>query len=143
LQILDLKTKQVSLLPTSAGLFWGQLSPDGRYVVALEDITQRLMLYDMVSHKTRALAESADYPRWSADGQYVYFNSIYFSPHGKSGGVYRWNISTNKTETVTSYPDFLLTGAWGVCFGITPEGETLLVRDVSTRDLYALDMELP
>jgi DNA-binding winged helix-turn-helix (wHTH) protein/Tol biopolymer transport system component len=143
LQILDLTTKSVSPLPGSASLFWGQVSPDGRYVVALEHITQRLMLYDMVSHKTRALAEAADYPRWSTDGQYVYFSSIYFSPRGKSGGVHRWNISTNKTENVTSYPDFLLTGAWGVCFGITPEGETLLVRDVSARDLYALDMELP
>src|SRR5579863_20919 len=30
---LDLKSGQVSLLPGTAGLYWGQISPDGRYVV--------------------------------------------------------------------------------------------------------------
>ncbi|MBZ5681148.1 MAG: winged helix-turn-helix domain-containing protein [Acidobacteriia bacterium] len=140
---LDLNTKHVSQLPGTADFYWGQISPDGRHVVALENITQKLLLYDTASHQTRTLAGSSDYPRWSADGQYVYFSTIYWSPHGKEGGVYRWNISTNTTELVTRYPEFLLAGAYGVCYGITPDGSTLLVRDVSTRDLYALDMELP
>jgi hypothetical protein len=100
------------------------------------------MLYDMVAHNARALAEVADYPRWSADGQYVYFSTPYFHG-GNNGGVYRWKVSSNAIEAVTSYPDFLLAGAWGVCYGLTPDGETLMLRDVSSRDLYALDLELP
>jgi hypothetical protein len=89
------------------------------------------------------LAEVGDYPRWSADGQYVYFSTPYFRHRGKTAGVYRWKISTNTTETVMTYPDFLLAGVWGVDYGLTPDGEILLLRDLSTRDLYALDMELP
>lgn len=143
LQILDLKNKAESQLPGSAGLYWGQISPDGRFVIALEDVSQRLMLYDVSSHTARTLAELADYPRWSADGEYVYFNSIYFNARGRAGGVYRWKLATNTTESVVKYPDFLLAGAYGVSYGLTPENEILMLRDLSTRDLYALDMELP
>ena len=143
LQILDLKNKAESQLPGSAGLYRGQISPDGRYVIALEDVSERLMLYDVTSRTTRTLAQQADYPRWSADGQYAYFSSIYFSARGRTGGVYRWKLATNTTESVVKYPDFLLTGAYGVSYGLTPENEILMLRDLSTRDLYALDMELP
>jgi DNA-binding winged helix-turn-helix (wHTH) protein/Tol biopolymer transport system component len=143
LRSLDVRTKRVSFLPGSKGLYWGQLSPDGRHIIALEQPTQRLMLYDMVAHNTRALAELADYPRWSDDGQYVYFSTPYFHPRGVTGGVYRWKVSTEATEVVTRYPEFLLAGIWGVCYGLTPNGSTLMLRDVSTRDLYALDSDLP
>ncbi len=143
LQILDLKNRSISQLPNSAGLHWGRISPDGRNVIALEDVSQRLMLYDVASHTTRALAQQADHPRWSADGLYVYFNSIYFSPAGRTGGVYRWQLATNTTESIVNYPDFLLNGNNGVTFGLTPKNEILLLHDLSTRDLYALDLDLP
>ena len=140
---LDLKSKQVSRLAGSDRLYWAQISPDGRHIVALEDTTQKLILYDVAAHNTRTLADLADYPRWSSDGQYVYFSTMYFSGPGKDGGVYRWKLSTNSTETVMKYPDFLLTGIFGVSFGVTPNGEILALRDLSTHDLYALDVELP
>lgn len=142
LQSVDLKTGRVATLPGSEGLFFGQLSPDGKLVVALEVITQRLMLYDIAARSTRVLAQAGDYPHWSADGQYVYFNTSYFRS-GSEGGVYRWKVSSQATEVVTKYPEFLLAGAWGVSYGLTPEGETLMLRDTSSRDLYALDIELP
>jgi DNA-binding winged helix-turn-helix (wHTH) protein/Tol biopolymer transport system component len=140
---LDLKSKQVSRLAGSDRLYWAQISLDGRHIVALEDTTQKLILYDVAAHNTRTLADLADYPRWSSDGQYVYFSTMYFSGPGKDGGVYRWKLSTNSTETVMKYPDFLLTGIFGVSFGVTPNGEILALRDLSTHDLYALDVELP
>jgi DNA-binding winged helix-turn-helix (wHTH) protein/Tol biopolymer transport system component len=143
LHSLNLETKSVSLLPGSAGLHWGQVSPDGRYVVALEDAPQKLVLYDVATHNTRAIAELADYPRWSPDGQSVYFSTLFFDLSGKTGGVYRWKISDNTTEKVAGYPDFSLTGVYGVWFGLTPDGSILLLRDESTRDLYALDLDLP
>jgi hypothetical protein len=101
------------------------------------------MLYDMTTHNLQTLAELADYPRWSSDGQYVYFSTMYFSGPGKNGGVYRLKLSTSTTEAVMKYPDFLLTGIFGVSYSVTPDGEILTVRDLSTRDLYALDVDLP
>ena len=140
---LDLKSKQVSRLPGSERLYWGQVAPDGRQIVALEDTTHKLILYDVAAHSTRTLTDLADYPRWSSDGQYVYFSTMYFSGPGKNGGVYRWKLSTNTAETLMKYPDFPLTGIFGVSFGVTPDGEILALRDLSTHDLYALDVELP
>jgi DNA-binding winged helix-turn-helix (wHTH) protein/Tol biopolymer transport system component len=140
---LDFKSRQISHLPSSDHLYWGQISPDGQHVIALEDPTQKLMLYDMTTHNLQTLAELADYPRWSSDGQYVYFSTMYFSGPGKNGGVYRLKLSTGSTEAVMKYPDFLLTGIFGVSYSVTPDGEILTVRDLSTRDLYALDVDLP
>ena len=142
LQFLDLGTKRVSLLPGTTGLYLAQISPDGRNIAAVEETTRKLMLYNTASHQVRTLANLGDYPRWSADGQYLYFSTPYWNG-GVNGGVYRWRVSTNTIETVTRYPVFLLAGVWGVGYGITPEGDTLMLRDVSTRDLYALDVELP
>lgn len=149
LGILDLKSKSVSLLPGTTGLWFGQISPDGRQVAALQweaeaGESRKLMLYDMLSHNTGTLAENADYPRWSSDGKYVYFRTRYFGlVPAENPGVYRWRGSTNAIEKVLASPDFPLIGVDGVWSGVTPEGAPLLVRNLSTSDIYRLDLELP
>jgi DNA-binding winged helix-turn-helix (wHTH) protein/Tol biopolymer transport system component len=143
LHILDLKTNQASTLPGTSGLHQGQISPDGHNVIATNRLTHELVVYETASHGTRTLADIADYPRWSDDGKFVYFLSMYFNPKGRKGGVYRWSPSTNAIETIFKYPQFLLTGAWGVTFSVTPDGAILLLRDTSNRDLYTLDVDLP
>ena len=110
-------------------------------MVALTDPRQKLMLYDTISHDTRMLAGLADYPIWSRDGQYVYFSTLFFN-HDDSG-IYRWQLSTGKLEEVLPAPDFSLSGIWGTWFGLTPDGDPLVVRDMSVTDLYALDVDLP
>jgi len=143
LRLVDLKTQQVSTIPETAGLTYGQISPDRRYIIAIEKNSHSLVLYDMSSHTTRPLAEWADYPRWSQDGKAVYFTNIYFSPKGRAGGICRWTPSTNKLETLLKFPDFLLAGAYGVTFALTPDNSIVLLKDVSNRDLYSLDLDLP
>ena len=143
LRILDLKTRQVSTLPGTDGLFFGQISPDGRTIIAVEYNSRNLVLYSIAGHTTRVLAELADYPRWSRDGKFVYFNHMYFSKKRSTGGICRWNPSTDAIESLLKFPEFLLTGAYGVTFSITPDNSILLLKDVSNRDLYALDLDLP
>ena len=143
LRILDVKRRQVATVPGTDGLTYGQISPDGRSVVAVNNATHELVLYSMNAHSTRVLDELADYPRWSDDGKFVYFNNLYYSAKGSKGGVCRWSAATGNVETLVKYPDFVLTGAYGVSFGVTPDGSILLVKDVSNRDLYSVDLELP
>jgi DNA-binding winged helix-turn-helix (wHTH) protein/Tol biopolymer transport system component len=138
---VDMKSKQVSWFPGTTGLYWGQISPDGRHLVALTEATQKLTLYDTTTHDARTLAGQADYPIWSADGKDVYYSTLYF--RGPDAGVYRFQLSTNRVEKMMGLPDFLLGGIWGVWFGLTPTGDPLVVRDLSSTDLYALDLDLP
>jgi DNA-binding winged helix-turn-helix (wHTH) protein/Tol biopolymer transport system component len=143
LHLLNLKTEAVSVLPSTAGLEFAQISPDGRSVAAARRNSQELVLYDLNSHATQIIAKMGLYPRWSDDGKWLYFNSPYFDPGGSNGGVYRWDRATQSTRMIAKYPEFLLTGAYSVSYGVTPDGSILFLRDTTTRDLYSLDLELP
>jgi DNA-binding winged helix-turn-helix (wHTH) protein/Tol biopolymer transport system component len=138
---VDVKTRQVSMVPGTEGLYWGQISPDGRHVVALTETTQKLMLYDTVSHDTRTLAGLADYPIWSGDGRYIYFSTLFF--RRSDSGIFRLQLSTGEIEKLLASPEFPLDGVWGTWFGLTPDGDPLVVRNLTTSDLYALDLDLP
>ncbi len=138
---LDLKSKQVSQFPGSEGLYWGQISPDGRHIVALTDATQNLILYDTASHTTQTVAGLADYPIWSADGNFVYFSTLFFRV--PDSGLYRYQLANGHLEKLLAAPEFLLGGAWGVWFGLTPNGDPLVAKDQSSTDLYSLDLDLP
>jgi Tol biopolymer transport system component/DNA-binding winged helix-turn-helix (wHTH) protein len=144
LSLLNLNTKQLSPLPETAGLIFGQISPDGRTVAAVEESSGQLVLYDTASHQSKILAAGpASYPTWSADGKSLYFNTSYWNSKGIKGGVYRWTVSTDVIKLIAPNPEFLLTGLYGVCYSITPDGQVLMLRDISTRDLYALDLDMP
>ncbi len=138
---LDVKSKNVSLLAGTEGLYWGQISPDGGSIAALTDPAQKLVLYDVNSHQTKTLAALADYPSWSSDGKFLYYSTLFF--RDRDPALFRWQASTGSTETVMGLPPFMLGGVWGTWFGLTPQGDPLVVRDISTTDLYALDLELP
>jgi eukaryotic-like serine/threonine-protein kinase len=71
LRIVDLKTHQTSIVPGSEGLWSPRISPDGRYVAALFADNQKLMLFDMTTHKMVELARgySVGWPEWSRDSK--------------------------------------------------------------------------
>jgi DNA-binding winged helix-turn-helix (wHTH) protein/Tol biopolymer transport system component len=146
LYLVDLKTGVVSSLPETSGLYWGQISPDGHSVVALTETTQKLILYDTVSHQRRQIAPLADYPFWSNDGRYVFFSTLFW--RRPDAGIFRWHPSTtpnspDKIDKILDLPNFLLGGVWGVWFALTPDGDPLILRDLTTTDLYAIDLDLP
>jgi Tol biopolymer transport system component len=141
LYILDLESKRATLLPGTAGLHMGQVSPDGSKIAALADL--RLVLYDTASHNIRTVADVADFPRWSVDGAFVSFRTPYFRGPIENAGTFRWLASTNKIEKLAADPEFRLNGVNGVWSGLTPDGSLLVLRDLSSSDLYVLDVELP
>jgi len=143
LAMLDLKTRRVSALAGTAGLWYGQISPDGRRVASIRWDKSQLVLYDPNSHGVQVLADAADYPQWSRDGEFVYFRTPYYAVGGAPHGIFRWRAATGKVEQVVAAPDFPLTGLYGIWSGVTPDGAPLVVRNLGTRDIYRLDMELP
>jgi Tol biopolymer transport system component len=142
LRILALKTRQVTPVPGSAGLFSARWSPDGRYLLALTADSYALKLYDFAARRWNDLADGpAAYPDWSQDGKYVYFHYAV----DRSIPVYRVRIGDRKIERLANLADYgrLALGDFGGWTGLGPGDSILFPRDTSVQEIYALDWELP
>jgi eukaryotic-like serine/threonine-protein kinase len=143
---LDLRTRRVSNVPGAEGLYSAEMSPDGRFIVAMDAPGQhKLMLFDVGKQKWSQLFETAHgglgWPEWSRDGKYVYVRDA-IDMH--TPAIYRIRIADGKSESVATIqvPDGL-TGWWNGWVGIAPDGSPLLLRDLSIQEIYALDVDLP
>jgi WD40 repeat protein len=141
IHILDLKTRKVSTLSGSEGLFSPHWSPDARYVLAMSLDTLRLMLFDFSIHKwTELLNGPAAYPNWSRDGSYVYF----INPYVAEPAVYRIRMKDRKLEMVISLRrDRLGWNIAGKWMGLAEDDSPLVLRDTGSEDIYALDWQTP
>jgi Tol biopolymer transport system component/DNA-binding winged helix-turn-helix (wHTH) protein len=140
IRIFDLKTRQVSTLSDSEGLYSPHLSPDGRYVLATSFDSQKLMLFDFSTHKwTELVSGPAAYPNWSRDGRFIYFINPYIEPT-----ICRLRISDRKLELVTVVSrqrlGWSIAGKWT---GLAGDDSPLVLRDTGSEEIYALDWEAP
>jgi Tol biopolymer transport system component/DNA-binding winged helix-turn-helix (wHTH) protein len=139
----DLKNGQLSELPGSGGLFGPRWSPDGRYLSGLTSDQDKLILMQVDTGQWSELATGQDieYPNWSSDSQNLFFESTV------NGGraLFRVNLSTRRTERVLSLarmrrPSVPFGVQWS---GLALDNSTLIMRDVGTREIYALTLDLP
>jgi eukaryotic-like serine/threonine-protein kinase len=146
IELYNLKTRQISQLPGSQGIFAQRWSPDGRYIIAISVATNdKLMLYEVKNQKWRQLdtiVTSFGYIAWSRDSAYVYFDTVLSG----DAGYYRLRISDSKLEKladlkkVRQFHGQFGPGSWT---GLAPGDVPLLPRDISTQEIYALDLQLP
>jgi len=141
IKVVDLNTSQVTTLPESNNVILPLCSPDGRYVVASTIDARKLMLYDFNSQKWSELVKvNVGFTEWSKDGKYIYFDT------GLSDdpAIYRVRVADRKVERVASLKGFRrVIFAWTPWSGLTPDGSPLLLHDVSSQEVYALDFEAP
>ena len=139
LHVLDLKTHQLSTLPGSRGLLGARWSPDGRYIVAGPVVSHGLVLFDFDTQKWSQLTTGrASFPNWSRDGQYVYFQRWVQDP-----AVLRIRIKDRRLEQVADLTNIPTTGNIGPWLGLGQDDSPLILRDIGTQDVYALDWEEP
>ena len=68
IQLLDLRTRQISTFPGSEGLYSPRWSPDGRYIVALRVGSETLQILDVRTKRWTELAKiGVGFPMWSWD----------------------------------------------------------------------------
>lgn len=140
---LDVKTHQLAKIPESDGLFAPRWSPDGRFISAFSADQQKIMLFEVASKKWTELASgrSFQYPNWSHDGRYLYVEDA----TNDGTKLFRINIADHKSEPFVDLRDIprpsLPYGAqWS---GVAPDDSPLIMRDVGTREIYSLDLQLP
>jgi len=143
IQMVDLQTRQASPLPGSDGLFSPRWSPDGRYLSAITVDSKRIMLYDLQAQKWTEWATDAgniNYGGWSSDSRYFYYDAAIAE-----------NPTCRRVKLGEHHPEELFglgslrryLGSWGQWGGLAPDNSRLFVRDTSTQEIYALDVELP
>jgi serine/threonine protein kinase len=137
INLLDLRTGQVSLLPGSEGKFSTRWSPDGRYLAAVPINQRKLLLFDFTTKQWTELASmSLSYPQWSRDGKYIYFRSAPL--------VLRVRISDRKIEQWASLKDLRTApSSFGRWMGLAPDDSPIVLRDVGAQDIYALEWQVP
>jgi eukaryotic-like serine/threonine-protein kinase len=140
IQIMDLRSGQVSTLPDSEGFYSPRWSPDGRYIAILQADSNRLRIFDLSSRTWHQLGDvEAAYPNWSRDSRYIYFRSRELKPW-----LCRLRISDASLERIASLSGLRRTGIFGWTWvGLTPDSSPLVLRDIGTQEIYALDWQAP
>ena len=79
-------------------------------------------------------------PYWSKDSQYVYYDN--FATNNPK--CHRVKVGQHIAEDVFGLSDLRrYFGVWGSWGGQAPDDSRLFLRDVSTQDIYSLDIDFP
>jgi Tol biopolymer transport system component len=145
IQIFDIHSKQVSKIPGSENLFSPRWSPDGEHLAAVSMDSKKLLLFDFKTKKWTDWINEAgtvSFPSWSPDGRYIYYDNR----STKSAGYRRVKLGQTHSELVTDLKG-LQRGSGGTPLGpwsgIAPDGSPIFIRDLSTDEIYSLELELP
>ncbi len=137
--ILNLDTRQDTIIPGSDNLFEPRWSPDGRFLAAAGFNVDELRVFDFKTGKWSELAQGGpvDCPEWSADSQFIYFRRV-------SGdiGLFRVRPSRGRAEKVVDLKDWHDAGWFGRYMGLDPTDAPLLLRDIGSEDIYALTLDV-
>jgi serine/threonine protein kinase/Tol biopolymer transport system component len=140
IEILDMNTQHVSPISGSQGLFSPRASPDGRYLAALSADSKKLMLYEFATRKWSQLAQATfAYDNWSHDSRYIYLED-----YSQGDDIVRVSVQGGALERLESVKDVPRgSDPWASWLGLAPDDTPLLMRDQSTQEIYALDLQLP
>jgi DNA-binding winged helix-turn-helix (wHTH) protein/WD40 repeat protein len=138
LVILNLDTRQDTIIPGSVGLFEPRWSPDGRYLAAAGFDNLQLKVFDLKTGKWSVLTEPgiADCPEWSGDSEFIYFRRASGDP-----GLFRIRVSGGTAEKIVDLKDWHDAGWFGRYMGLDPTDAPLLLRDIGSEDIYAVTLD--
>lgn len=144
---VDVKSGRVSTVPGSNGLFSPRWSPDGKHIAALTtERPFRLMVFDVAAQKWTAMTDTdATYPCFSRDGKNIYFQAWRDPVQQIGERIVRMRLVDGKVETIVDVEKIgrLPVGTITDWFGLSPDDNPLFARDISTQEVYALEMRWP
>ena len=98
------------------------------------------MLFDFSSQKwSEFMKMDVGFTDWSKAGKYLYFDTGL----SEDPAVYRVRAADRKLRVADLKGLRRLVFAWTPWSGVAPDGAPLLLRDISSQEVYALDFEVP
>jgi hypothetical protein len=140
LRIADVSTRQVTIVAGSKGLWSPRWSPDGRHIVALPAEARGLRLYDADSGSWTDLVPPGSrflgWLHWIDNRLVQYWADPY--------EVRRVSVDDSRSEVVADLKGVdQAWGLFGTWVGALPDGSPLVLLDIGTHDIYALDWDAP
>ena len=137
--IVDIKSGRETMVPGSARYFSPRWSPDGRFLVSLSSEGGGVVKFDFETQKwANICSQPAEYPTISHDSKYVYFGGFVGEPPEHASC--RVRVADGVVETVARL-NGLRTAGSGFWFGLTWDDSPMILRDLRTEEIYALDLE--
>jgi len=136
---VDLKSRQVTEVPNSRGLFSPRLSPDGQFIAAMTLSQKTLMLFDRKTQKWATLTDRAVAdPQWGQQAKNLYFQD------GLEDGepIYRLDIATRKIEAVAKLDDLRPLNALDYrLITLAPGDLPVVSASTSNVNLYSINLD--
>lgn len=136
---LDLETHHVTDIPGTDGMYGPNRSRDGRYLLSVEaGATIKLKIFDFSTKKWSELFQGgvADFG-FSADDKFIFYTDQ------DKQAMFRIRLSDHKVDQIADLHsiDQPTLSYWPAWTGLAPDGSPLLMRDLGTREIYALELE--
>jgi Tol biopolymer transport system component len=133
--IVNLETGAVETVPGSENLFSESWSPDGNSLAAFTYAKFWPVVYSFGTQKWSVLRESGGgFPRWSRDSRYLYLG---LGP----ADLVRIEIATRKVEEIHKVTEFARTGVLSPGVSWTPDDEPIVLKDLTTSQVYRIDRD--
>ena len=122
-------------------------SPDGKYIAAIAtEHPAKLMLFDFATQKwTEEFGFEIGYLSWSHDGKYIYFQDLHSSAQDIRNRIVRLRLSDRKIEDIVDVKSVgrMTTGTFVDWFDLATDDSPLFARDISSTEIYALELDWP
>jgi Tol biopolymer transport system component/DNA-binding winged helix-turn-helix (wHTH) protein len=138
IRVLDLRSKKVTDIPNSNGLWTARWSPDGRYLCAVTTDNQKLMLYDFENSQWRQLADvGTNDVVWSRDSQQILFDSP------NEAVIYHVSLKDYRLTKDINLGGMRRTGFYGWSLNIAPDNNPVLLEEAGINEVYSLQAYFP
>jgi hypothetical protein len=135
IHVLDLASRQRSVMPGSKGYYVAAWSPDGKFMAAIAQNPSRMVLYSTATRTWKDLKKFDlrwGYWEWSSDSKW-----IYMVVHTPSPGIYRLTVADGEwkrmsgLEGLVDLPEFAR-------FSLTPDDRPALMSSTGVAQIYSL-----
>ena len=139
LQLMDLSTGKVSVVPSSNGLVGGLWVTQDALVAATQD-TSKLVTFDFKTQKGTDLFIGTVI-NWNVSPDRNY---LYFTTGGPDPKAFRIRFPDHRVEVITSTKDVhQVVNAYGTQINVAPDGSPVFTRDIGSEEVYALNIRWP